>query len=204
MKYWALLLFFPFSAQAVTYICVINGQPVYTTIKQAGQVCEISNMNGIVEHASNHQNNQDNQYNQSDKDEIYHIWHEYEYGSYDKTPILPRVANTETSLPKPMISQNKNPIKTTPKAPSVSSVSSEHLPFSKVILNRRSSVPQGMMNRKQILQQEIQRENMALQIAREQLANARKRGDADMVKRLSMVVLDREQNLMSLRREIKR
>lgn len=201
MKYWALLLFFPLSAQAVTYICVINGQPVYTTIKQAGQVCEISNMNGIVEHASNHQNNQDNQ---SYKDEIYHIWHEYEYGSYDKTPILPRVANTETSLPKPMISQNKNPIKTTPKAPSVSSVSSEHLPFSKVILNRRSSVPQGMMNRKQILQQEIQRENMALQIAREQLANARKRGDADMVKRLSMVVLDREQNLMSLRREIKR
>ena len=98
-----IFLISPLSVAQTTYICLIHGKPAYTTIKQDA-TCKPSIINGISETDTNQfappiqvasnvalpaeavsapvASNDAN-------DAIAKIWTDYEYGSYDRTPILP-------------------------------------------------------------------------------------------------------------------
>lgn len=206
-------------SSAATYICVVQGKPVYTTTK-IGNLCEISDMNGISERntitfapppmvspdvALPNETSQPIAQTPQETDQLYELWHELEYGSYDKVPISPI-----TQLPKPELTAKpkvtKTPIpqpktnQTTTKTNATENKSVAYVPN----FTRFNRVGVGMMNRRQILQQEIQREQAALAIAREQLTAARKRNDTDSVKKYSLMVIDREQNVLALTRELRR
>lgn len=214
-------------SSAATYICVVQGKPVYTTTK-IGNLCEISDMNGIGERQTTtfappptvspdvalpNETRQPVAKTPQETDQLYKLWHELEYGSYDKVPIspitqLPKSTNTTkpTTKTKPKVA--KTPVtqpktnQATTKANTTENKSAayEYLPS----IKRFNRVGIGLMNRRQILLQEIQREQAALAIAREQLTAARKRNDTEAVKKYSLMVLDRQQNVLALSRELRR
>lgn len=198
-------------AAPITYICLIHGKPVYTTIKQDSS-CQPSSINGISEaqpqsyiapihvasevalptetlsHAtgSNHQH-----------DPIAKIWYDYEYGSYDHTPILP---------PPP-----PHPVVIDPILSNQTNTHQPHHPAKTLPTMNRSSltIPYkapavAILSRRQVLSQEIEREQAALKVAQLQLAHAKKRHDIANINRLNNVVRDREQNVQSLQRELER
>lgn len=200
---------------ATTYICVVQGKPVYTT-EQMGNSCEISNMNGIGEREQitfapppivssqvalpTTESDEDESVEPTSwlSDPLYQLWHELEYGSYDKVPIVPMTQlpkNNEIApvkIIKPKMAQTKDTFAT--------KSATAYLPS----IKRFNRVGSGLVNRRQILLQEIQREQAALTIAREQLTAARKRNDTAAIKKYSLMVLDREQNVIALSRELRR
>lgn len=210
---------------ATTYICVVQNKPVYTTTP-IGNLCEISDMDGISERGKTifapapvvssdvalPTAAASEPVAPPKSDPIHELWNELEYGSYDKVPITPMIQlpKPETVAPPPPTAKPKiTPTKPNP-LPTKSTVATpqktneiktvDYLPS----IPRFNRISEGMLNRRQILQQEIQREEAALNIAREQLAAARKRNDAPAVKKYSFIVLDREQNVLALSRELRR
>ena len=187
-------------AQAATYICVIDGKPVYTTVRQNKQ-CRLSQMDGLAEQeggrfaaaetvspawalpdaASEPPRRED-----KGEDAIGRIWREHEYGSYDRTPILP---------PPPIVA--------TPVPPPAPAVKPRRLPPIAVVPVRIAASPK-VLTRREVLEREIRREQTALAAANNRLQAARKRGDAETVKRLQAHILDREHNIRALHEEWRR
>lgn len=216
-------------SSAATYICVVQGKPVYTTTK-IGNLCEISDMNGISERQTTtfapppvvspdvalpNETRQPVAQTPQESDQLYKLWHELEYGSYDKVPIspitqLPKPTTKSTTKPtintKPQVAKKTNsPPKTTQTTTKTNSTESKSAAYDYVpSIKRFNRVGIGLVNRRQILLQEIQREQAALTIAREQLTAARKRNDTEAVKKYSLMVLDRQQNVLALSRELRR
>ena len=219
---WAVWFFLAamMPVQAATYICVVNGKPVYTTQK-VGSLCEISDMNGIGETgravlAPAPKVSDDvalppenaaalPEIAPQENDELYHLWHELEYGAYDKVPIAPALSLPRSLPEKPTVAMpNKSSSHQKTPVQAATAPNRVHVAPTLPQIQRFNRVGVGMLNRRQILQQELQREQAALNIAREQLAAARKRNDATSVQTLSNAVLDRERNVLALMREIKR
>lgn len=186
-----------------TYICLIHGKPAYTTIKQ-GNRCSISTINGLAEHeqpsfapqtdvseyvALAQESASSPAVAEWGDDPISKIWHEYEYGSYDKTPILPppppKTEVVKMTSPQKVIDTNR------PK-----------IVFAPQISYQRPTAP--TLTRRDILNNEIAREQTALKVAQTQLELARKKGDVHALLRLGNVVRDRQQNVQSLTRELQR
>lgn len=213
-----LFLVWAMPVQAATYICVINGKPVYTTQK-VGALCELSDMNGIGEQGKSvfapaPQVSPDvalpsenvatlPETHAQEPDDLYHLWHELEYGSYDKVPIAPALSLPSQPVVKPTVTVAPSKVSSPKKTP-VQAASAPIFTPTVPQIQRYNRVGVGMLNRRQILQQELQREQAALNIVREQLAAARKRNDTAAVQKYSQALLDREQNVLALTREMKR
>lgn len=64
--------------------------------------------------------------------------------------------------------------------------------------------PKPVLTRRQVLEQEIARERAALQVAKNQLAQAKKSGNAKTIAKLNAAVQDRELNVRAIENEMKR
>nr|UOP05750.1 hypothetical protein LVJ77_10140 [Conchiformibius kuhniae] len=180
-------------ARADTYICVIDGKPVFTSVRVQPQ-CVRSQMDGIAESASAHfappptvsaavaLPNAAASAPAADtgEDDIARIWKRAEYGRFDDTPILPPA----------------------PKPPPAATV----VPPKKTVAPRPAGIapPPKPPSRRQILENDIRREQTALTAAQKQLQAARKRGDAAAAQRWEHTVRDREANLRALNEEWRR
>ena len=188
-------------AAAATYICLSNGKPVYTTERQGLQSCRLSQMDGITESpqtafspapqvsaevalpAASTPATDDTPANPSD-DAITQIWQRHEYGSFDNTPILPPLPKPAPVAPNPVVPHTKKPAPPRPRHTVIA--------------------PPPPPKRRDILANEIARENQALAQAQRALQSAQKRQDSTAVRRLSDIVRDREANIRALQQEWKR
>ena len=189
-------------AAAATYICLSNGKPVYTTERQGLQSCRLSQMDGITESpqtdfspapqvsaevalpAASAPAADDTPANPSD-DAITQIWQRHEYGSFDNTPILPPLPKPAPVAPNPVVPHTKKPAPPRPRHTVI-------------------APPPPPPKRRDILANEIARENQALAQAQRALNAAQKRQDSAAVRRLSDIVRDREANIRALQQEWKR
>ena len=206
-----IFLISPLSVAQTTYICLIHGKPAYTTIKQDA-TCKPSIINGISETDTNQfappiqvasnvalpaEAVSEPVASNDANDAIAKIWTDYEYGSYDRTPILPpptpRVEKIE-SLP-PVTSSHKTQSANKNTAPIV------HRPTFQ-IQYKPSVAP--VMSRHQVLNQEIQNEQAALKAAQSQLEIAKKRNNMAAIYKISNIIRERQQNIQSLQREFSR
>lgn len=200
-------------ASAATYICLSNGKPVYTTERQGLQSCRLSQMDGITESpqtafspapqvsaevalpAASAPAADDTPANPSDDDAITQIWQRHEYGSFDNTPILPPLPKPAPVAPNPVVPHTKKPA---PPRPRHTVIAPPPRPRHTVI------TPPPPPKRRDILANEIARENQALAQAQRALQSAQKRQDSAAVRRLSDIVRDREANIRALQQEWKR
>lgn len=123
------------------------------------------------------------------EDEISQIWTGNEWRTWDDTVILrPPVADDapalvgsqlKTIVRHPVIRNNPAPIVAVPVRP-----------------------PQ--LTRRQVLQQELSREQSALMRAQNELAAARQRNDTAAIRRLDAQVRDRQLNVQALQQEMRR
>lgn len=195
-----------------TYICLIHGKPAYTTVKQ-DKTCQPSKMDGIGESeqwdfapapkvsedvALNVETASAPAVSVNENDKIARIWTDYEYGSYDRTPILP------PPPPRTEKADNNSIANTTAKATTrkPASQSSGSRPNFANIVYQPPTAP--VLSRREVLSKEIEREQIALKIAQVQLSLAKKRNDVANMARLDTVVRDRQQNVLSLQRELQR
>lgn len=208
----------PIVAAQTTYICLVHGKPAYTTVKQDNS-CKPSQINGIseantaifappirvasevalpTEAASAPIANLDLDAN----DEIAKIWHEHEYGSYDRVPILPppkpRVVVAKPDMPS--VAPPRSGSLKTAKPATRSTVYASRPTIS--VVYQAPSVP--VLSRRDVLNQEIEREQTALKVAKMQLATAQKRNDSANIIKLNNVVRDRVANVQALQRELSR
>lgn len=209
----------PIAAAQTTYICLVHGKPAYTTVKQDNS-CKPSQINGISEAntaifappirvasevalpseaASAPIANLDLDAN----DEIAKIWHAHEYGSYDRVPILP------PPKPRAVVAKPDTPHVAPPRSGSLKTAK----PATRTVYTNVSrptisvayqapSVP--VLSRRDVLNQEIEREQTALKVAKMQLATAQKRNDSANIIKLNNVVRDRVANVQALQRELSR
>lgn len=196
----------PVQAQT-TYICLVHGKPVYTTTKPNAS-CRAANIDGLSETETfkfapppkisgsvalpNEAKTQTAQTLSQPDDAISRIWHQYEYGSYDKTPILP------PPPPRPKVVVAEQP--TSKSAPKTTTRPST--PNFANIIYKAPTAP--VLSRRQVLELEIEREQAALKSAQAHLENAKKRGNQQEISRLNNVIYDRQQNVQSLTREWQR
>lgn len=207
-----LCLFWAMSVQAATYICVINGKAIYTTQK-LGDLCELSEINQgktvfspmpqVVQTVQNGAGQPEN--HQQEPDDLYYLWRELEYGADNAAPTSPMPNLPVSPVRKPPVvlaPPKSSPPKASPKpkTPVQAAQPSVSVPS----IQRWQRVGQGAANRRQVLLQTLHAEQAALNIAREQLAVARKRNDAAATQKLSRTVLLGEQNVLGLMREIRR
>ena len=134
---------------------------------------------------------------QAINDEIDRIWNQSEYGSFDDTVILPPTPQVDTPR------ETKNP-----NAGKVGSTTVRHQPkththsqTAKVVAIPPKAAP---LTRRQVLQNEINREKAALRTAQMQLNAAQKAGNSKSVTRLTALVNDRQQNLLALEAEMRK
>lgn len=198
----------PKAAPLQTYICMNHGKPVYTTVK-LNKSCQVSQMNGIADSidtataasasapaastvtddvaltADTTPTASEPAVPQIINDEIAAIWNRNEFGSYDDTVILPPSAPVTggDSGGKLNVNLRHNIPRVSPK----------------IVLP-----PKPTFTRRQILQQEIDRERAALKTAENQLNNARGRNDLAAAKKYAAQVNDRRQNLIALEAEFRR
>lgn len=181
-------------ARADTYICVIDGKPVFTSVRVQPQ-CVRSQMDGIAESASARfapppavsaavalpDAAASAPAADTGEDDIARIWKRAEYGRFDDTPILPPA----------------------PKPPPAAAVV---VPPKKTVAPRPAGIapPPKPPSRRQILENDIRREQTTLAAAQKQLQAARKRGDAAAVQRWEHTVRDREANVRALNEEWRR
>lgn len=78
------------------------------------------------------------------------------------------------------------------------------IPAPKVVVLPKAAPPKPVLTRRQILENEIKREQTALKSAQNQLAQAQKSGNQNAIKRLNHTIHDREQNIQSLKKELVR
>lgn len=78
------------------------------------------------------------------------------------------------------------------------------IPAPKVVVLPKAAPPKPVLTRRQILENEIKREQTALKSAQNQLAQAQKAGNQNAIKRLNHTIHDREQNIQSLKKELVR
>lgn len=180
------------TTHAAVYICIIDNKPVYTTVKQ--KHCTPSHIDGIMENPIHtfappppisteltlpHHPKTEPIPAPSSIDDIQRLWQEYEYGSYDRTPILP-----PTPKPPPIIKPPSPP----PTA---------HRPTPSIQVKTAPT-------RRTVLQNEIEREQSALRHARDALATARKQHNTNAIRKLETIIQDREQNISALVKEMNR
>lgn len=216
MKWHSFFLFMAASAPVwaqTTYICQLHGKAAYTTVKQNAH-CHPAQINGLSEASSAvfappvavasqvalpSDTQSASKISLDANDPIAQIWYEHEYGSYDRTPILPPPA------PRPSVAVSK------PDAPATHSIiapsRATHKP--KIVAARPVAVvyhaPSApVLSRRDILSQEIEREQMALKIVKNQLASAQKRRDTVNIQKLNDAMRDRLANVASLQRELQR
>lgn len=207
-----LCLFWAMSVQAATYICVINGKAIYATQK-LGDLCELSEINQgktvfsptppISQTAENGAGQPEN--HQQEPDDLYYLWRELEFGADNAAPTSPMPNLPALPVRKPPVvlaPPQSSPPKASPKpkTPVQAAQPSVGVPS----IQRWQRVGQGAANRRQVLLQALHAEQAALNIAREQLAAARKRNDVAATQKLSRTVLLGEQNVLGLMREIRR
>lgn len=200
----------PQAATVQTYICMNHGKPVYTTVK-LNKSCQVSQMDGIAETqtatasavaasdmagvptavtedvalaaAAASEAQGDRTVPQIINDEIAAIWNRNEFGRYDDTVILPPPAPDNGGSGKLNVHLRRS-------APRVSPV---------IVLP-----PKPTLTRRQILQQEIDRERAALKTAESRLNSARGRNDLAAAQKYAAQVSDRRQNLIALEAEFRR
>lgn len=195
-----------------TYICQLHGKAAYTTVK-INSTCQLAKINGLTEAkrtvfappiavasevALPNDNNEIN-IATAENDPIAQIWYEYEYGSYDRTPILPPPPPRSEVIVK-QTENSKNVHVATKPSSSPRKVSPRVMPIA--VVYQAPNTP--VLSRREVLSQEIEREQIALKIAQTQLAIAQKRHDTANVMKLNLMVRDRLANVQSLQRELQR
>lgn len=208
----------PTALAQTTYICLIHGKPAYTTVKQDAS-CKPSKINGISESdraifappisvasevALPTEQTTVLTETLDHNDPIAKIWYDYEYGSYDRTPILP------PPPPRVLTTQNESHPqgKTTARANVSGSLKTNqrtHVALSRPnhpLIYQPPTTP--VLSRREVLSQEIEREQTALKIAQTQLSTAQKRNDTASITKLNNVVRDRQANVQALQRELSR
>lgn len=199
---FALLCCTSLSVGAETYICVVAGKPYYTTVKTGNQ-CHLSYINSTAPIPIDEppvvstQSASEPSVPQIINDEIDRIWNQSEYGSFDDTVILPPTPQVDTPR------ETKNP-----NAGKVGNTTVRHQPkththsqTAKAVAMPPKTVP---LTRRQVLQNEINREKAALRTAQMQLNAAQKAGNSKSVTRLTALVNDRQQNLLALEAEMRK
>ncbi|WP_416192004.1 hypothetical protein [Neisseria sp. CCUG12390] len=196
------------SAQAVTYICKVDGGIVFTE-KRIGDQCEESHTDGTA------------QVSAEDAAQVFPERPNLKEAPGSAAPdvndikILPQVTagsvtnSAEAANPRMNIKLRNGSSKT-------SAVNLRSARARAAELNRRAKIiptptiaapsvkPKQQLTRKQILQNEVRNEQAAFARAKAQLNVARKKGDQAKISRLSQVVRDREANIRAIQAEINR
>lgn len=197
-----LILFASGLAQAKTYICLDNGKPIYTTIK-VNKTCTVSHIDGIASASAPSAISASTPVSsevalaqasepasktvpQMIDDEISRIWTKNELGSFDDTVILP---------PAPKVENVRTSIKTNVRFPNIRHPAP-------VVAAPVTRPPQ--LTRRQLLEQELNREKAALSRAQASLSAARNKKDAASVRRFDAQVRDRKLNIQALEQEMRR
>lgn len=188
--------------QAHTYICYFDGKVIYTSEKQKS--CYLSIINGLDEHSQNNfndpipvsstvalpneiLNDEIKSYSTSQPDVIEHILYDAEYGHFDQATIpLPP--------PKPPIFHN-----TTTYPAHIHHSAQSIQPITHLILPAKPP-----LTRREILHQEINREQTALTQALQQLKHATQQNQFNNIQYWKNQITDRQQNIQSLQQELRR
>ncbi|WP_416189791.1 hypothetical protein ACM67B_01080 [Neisseria sp. CCUG17229] len=199
------------SAQAVTYICKVDGDIVFTE-KKIGTQCEESHPNGAAQVVPEEAN------------KILPEKVDLKEAPGSAVPdvsdikILPQatsgsVTNSAEAAPRMNI-KLRNGHDTSGRKTSAGDLKSAQARAAE--LNRKAKIihapvinapvakPKPQLTRKQILQNEIRNEQAALARAKVQLNVARKKGDQAKISRLNQAVRDREANIRAIQGEMKR
>lgn len=195
-------------AQAVTYICKVDGGIVFTE-KRIGTECEESHADGsaqvpqeVAAQAAPEKINL-REAPGSAAPEINDI------------KILPQTAgggvtnSAEAANPRMNVKlRNTNSITNAGDLKSAQMRAAELNRRAKIIsapvISAPNAKPKQQLSRKQILQNEVRNEQAALARAKVQLNVARKKSDQAKISRLSQVVRDREANIRAIQAEINR
>ena len=200
------------SAQAVTYICKVDGGIVFTE-KRIGTQCEESHTNGAAQVAPE----------EATKALPEKVDLKEAPGSaatdVSDIKILPQatsgsVTNSAEAANPRMNIKLRNGNDTSGRKTSAGDLKSAQARAAE--LNRKAKIihapvinapvakPKPQLTRKQILQNEIRNEQAALARAKVQLNVARKKGDQAKISRLNQAVRDREANIRAIQGEMKR
>lgn len=189
---------------AQTYICLHDGKPVYTTVK-LNKSCTPSQMNGIasasqVAIANTHiqvssevalasASEPTKTVPEIIDDQISQIWTKNELGSFDDTVILP---------PAPKLTITSIPLKTNVRFPKIANMRHAKPTIAAPV------VQPPQLTRRQILQQELNREKAALVRTQASLKVAQNKKDSANIQRYETQIRDRQLNIQALEQEIKR
>ena len=193
-----LLLAAALPAQAVTYICQVNGQAVYST-EQINKNCTVSQTgndsratpdqpvwvaaSGITSTAP------------ASKPVL-----QKNAATNDVKIVAPAAQPTTGPAPRMVVKlRNQSQVtKGTVKNSKDPLVTIRQMPAPVLALPK----PKPQLSRKQILQNEVRNEQTALVRARAQLNVARKKGDKAKINRLEQAVRDREANISAIKGEM--
>lgn len=181
-------------ATAAIYICPVNGQAVFSSVKSS-PLCQESQMDGISEELPTPAAASEVQSSQS-SDGITKIWDESEFSVYDDIKILP-----PATPPKPEIEPDAKV-----------NVKLRNQPKTAPVRNRAPAVvapvvavpkPKPQLTRKQILQREVRNEQAALNRAKARLEAAKKSGNSAAIAQYERAVRDREANIRAMQSEMR-
>lgn len=200
-----LLLFLTSLTQAQSYICLNQGKPIYTTVKIHSQ-CTASNIDGVSESVASAPKISSSPISQEvaltpasepEKtvptiidDEISKIWHQSELGEFDDIVILPALPkiNGDASELTNYKTKLRNAIRYPVPIPIVAA----------------PTVKPPQLTRRQLLMQELGREQSALSRLQANLILARSKKDSLGINRLLTQIKDRQLNIQALEQEIRR
>ncbi len=179
--------------QNESYACLQDGKTLYTTVK-INEQCQLLSTGAL---AANYAS-ESASVPQIIDHELTKVWDKNEYGMFNDVVIIPPIPTISVQSDKPKVNDKVMSVNLR-KQPTIKTVTRQDLV-------RLVSLPPkpAMLTRRQILQQEIDREQAALRNAKTQLALAQKSNNATAIARFSAQVKDRQLNLDALQEEMRR
>ena len=194
-----LLTTFIMPAYATIYICPVNGQAVFSSVK-ISPLCEESKMDGISgttaavtaapTAAPTAAVTAPEAYNSQDSDGITKIWDASAHGAYDDVKILPTTPESESDAQMNIKLRNETNKPSKYKKPT----------YTAPVFEPKS---RPKLTRKQILQNEIKTEQSALAHAKSRLEAAKKSGKGTAIAQHQRAVNDREANIRAIKSEMR-
>lgn len=189
--FFILSLFEATPVVAATYICQSDGRAVFSTSK-INSSCKLSQMDGISERSASEPESNDS---------ITQLWEKQQFGMYDDVKIVAPSAAVVTNTADAANPKLRIKLRNNKSASTTAKRNSKPVKPAPVIA---APPPKPQLTRKQILQNEIRNEEVALLRAKAELNVAKKKGDTAKINRLRQTVSDREANIRAIRNEMSR